>query len=176
MPQSLSTFLASVEQRAYRHAWLALRERDAALDAVQEAMMRLSERYGERDPAEWPLLFQRILQNAIRDSWRRQRVRNWWQSLWGEDEDPDAFVASSEPGPLQQLEQEQQRARIEAALTQLPVRQRQAFLLRYWEGFDQRETAAIMGVSEGSVKTHASRATAALRVLLGDLAGENDEE
>lgn len=142
-------------------------------------MLRLSEKYSGRPAAELPLLFQRILQNAIRDYYRRQKVRSLWTSpisaLFGpdsEDEfDPlETLEVDSESHffdtPPEQLERSQLIALIEKALEKLPHRQRQAFLLRYWEEMDVAEAAKIMGCSEGSVKTHCSRATHALAVIL----------
>ena len=142
-------------------------------------MLKLTERYGARPPAELPLLFQRILQNTIRDHFRRQKVRSIWtlpiSSLLGSDPEEDADpletleVADesrfSEP-PAEQLERSQVLALIEKALERLPARQRQAFLLRYWEDLDVTAAAKIMGCSEGSVKTHCSRANHALSVML----------
>ena len=176
----MSEFLADVERRAYKQALFAVRDDHVALDVVQDAMLKLAEKYAARPPAELPLLFQRILQNTIRDYYRRQRVRALWtmpvSSLFGADSDPDADpletleVADdskfSEP-PAQQLERSQVLALIEKALEKLPARQRQAFLLRYWEELDVAAAADIMGCSEGSVKTHCSRATRALAIMLG---------
>ncbi|TJZ71722.1 RNA polymerase sigma factor [Chitiniphilus eburneus] len=169
---ALSTFLAEAERRAFRHALYAVRDEEAALDIVQDAMMRLAERYADRPEAEWPLLFQRILQNAIRDHFRRSKVRNWWVTLFstfrrdGEDDTDDPLdwlpEQPASPSPEQDREQAQTMALIEAGVARLPARQREAFLLRYWEEFDVAETAEIMGCSQGSVKTHCSRATQAL--------------
>ncbi|MCX7628457.1 MAG: RNA polymerase sigma factor [Methylophilaceae bacterium] len=176
-PEQLSDFLAQVERRAYKHAVYALRDDQAALDVVQDAMMRLAEKYGTRPVEEFPMLFQRILQNAIRDHFRRQKVRNLWTTLLsafagdkeGEEErDPLETLAGTdiESDPAVQLERVQRLAIIERALQQLPPRQREAFLLRYWEDLDVAQTAAVMGCSEGSVKTHCSRAVHTLAVLL----------
>lgn len=142
-------------------------------------MLKLAEKYSLRPPAELPLLFQRILQNTIRDFYRRQKVRAMWtmpiSSLFGgdgdEDYDPletlevenDSNFGGS---PSKQLERSQVLGYIEKALEKLPARQRQAFLLRYWEEMDVAEAAKVMGCSEGSVKTHCSRATHALAVML----------
>ena len=178
--KELSDFLAEVERRAYKQALFAVRDDSAALDIVQDAMLKLTERYCARPIAELPLLFQRILQNTIRDHFRRQKVRSIWtmpvSSLLGADPEDDADpletleVADdskfSEP-PAQQLERSQVLALIEKALEKLPARQRQAFLLRYWEELDVTAAAKIMGCSEGSVKTHCSRASHALAVMLG---------
>jgi RNA polymerase sigma-70 factor, ECF subfamily len=141
-------------------------------------MLKLADKYPARPPAELPLLFQRILQNTIRDYYRRQKVRSLWtmpiSSLFGgseEDNDPLETLEVQndskflEP-PAEQMERAQVLGLIEKALEKLPARQRQAFILRYWEEMDVAEAAKIMGCSEGSVKTHCSRATHALAVTL----------
>lgn len=157
----------------------AVRNDDAALDIVQDAMMKLADKYCARPAAELPLLFQRILQNTTRDYFRRQKVRNLWTTPMSaltsgsdaEDQDPLETLESANSGdhpesPATQMERSQVLAIIEKALKQLPERQRQAFLLRYWEEMDVAEAAAAMGCSEGSVKTHCSRATHALAGML----------
>jgi len=173
----LSDFLAGVERRAYKQALFAVRDEDAAQDIVQDAMMKLAEKYGGRPAGELPLLFQRILQNTIRDYYRRQKVRSLWTTLLssfgsGDDDDADPLdtlpVESASPlgNPHGSLEQTQVLAVIEKEIEKLPARQREAFLLRYWEDMDIAETAAAMGCSEGSVKTHCSRATHTLAAAL----------
>jgi RNA polymerase sigma-70 factor (ECF subfamily) len=171
--------LADVERRAFKQAAFAVRDRHAALDIVQDAMLKLAEKYSGKPANELPLLFQRILQNAIRDFFRRQKVRSLWTTLFssfarkGEDDDFDPLEtlahqgsANRAPEPTDELLRSQTLAAIEEALAKLPARQRQAFILRYWEEMDVAETAHAMGCSEGSVKTHCSRATHALAVLL----------
>ena len=155
-----------------------MRESENALDIVQDSMLKLSEKYGSKPAAELPMLFQRILQNTIRDFYRRQKVRSLWVTLFsslsaGRDEDesdPLETLAGAEgakpDGPADRLEQSQVIEVIEKELQRLPARQRQAFLLRYWEELDVAETAAVMGCSEGSVKTHCSRAAHALAAAL----------
>jgi RNA polymerase sigma-70 factor (ECF subfamily) len=146
---------------------------------VQDAMMKLAEKYADRPAAEFPMLFQRILQNVIRDMFRRRKVRSTWTTLLssfnGADEDDDydpldtmVIDEPSELGrtPEQNLEQSEVMALIEREISRLPTRQREAFLMRYWEELDIAETAAVMGCSEGSVKTHCSRATHALAAAL----------
>jgi len=178
-PKELSDFLVAVERRAFKQCVLSVQDEEAALDIVQDAMMRLAEKYSNRPAPELPLLFQRILQNAIRDHFRRTRVRSTWTTLLsslgfgGDDEDADPLetleveVTSSVPAtPAERLEQSQVMAAIEEAVRALPERQRQAFMLRYWEELDVGETARIMRCSEGSVKTHCSRATHALAKIL----------
>jgi RNA polymerase sigma-70 factor (ECF subfamily) len=178
--QEISAFLAEVERRAFKHAMFALRDEDAALDVVQDAMLKLTEKYAGKPAAELPMLFHRILQNAIHDHFRRHKVRSTWTTLLsalgrGENRDDDFDPLETLPAksdsnatadPARQLEQGQVMAIIERALERLPARQREAFLLRYWEELDVAETAAAMGCSEGSVKTHCSRAVHALAELL----------
>lgn len=175
--EELSEFLASVERRAFKQAVYAVRDDSHALDIVQDAMMKIAENYGDRPAAELPLLFTRILQNAIHDHFRRSKVRSAWITLFSAltppdepDADPletleaidDSRVESSEST----FEREQIVAIIEEEVAKLPGRQREAFLLRYWEDLDVAETAAAMGCSEGSVKTHCSRATHTLAKAL----------
>lgn len=178
--QELSKFLAEVERRAFKHAMFAVRDESVALDVVQDAMMKLAEKYGGKPPAEFPMLFQRILQNTIHDFFRRQKVRSTWTTLFSsmssqddndDEQDPLETLEAGEdsnisPNPQKQLEQAQIVALIEDAIARLPTRQREAFLLRYWEDMDVAETASVMGCSEGSVKTHCSRAVHALAEVL----------
>ena len=177
--QELSDFLTQVERRAFKQTAYAVRDEHAALDIVQDAMMKLAEKYAMRPANEFPMLFQRILQNTMRDFWRRQKVRNIWTSLLssfsvtgedGEDSDPLEVLISTDNDarvePEAQLEQRQTMAFIEDALTKLPARQREAFVMRYWEDMDVAETALAMGCSQGSVKTHCSRAVRALAATL----------
>ena len=178
--QEISAFLAEVERRAFKQAMFALRDEHNALDVVQDAMLKLTEKYAEKPVAELPMLFQRILQNTIHDHFRRQKVRSTWTTLLSalgkgdekdEDYDPlETLSAKSDSNanadPAQQFEQAQIMSIIEQALARLPARQREAFLLRYWEELDVAEAAAAMGCSEGSVKTHCSRAVHALAVML----------
>lgn len=176
--KELADFLAGVERRAFKHTVYAVRDDDAALDIVQDAMIKLAEKYGDRSAAELPLLFQRILQNVMHDYFRRQKVRNTWVSLFsslgGADDDEfdpletieaDDSSSSGLSSELK-LEREQVLALIDEEIQKLPARQREAFLMRYWEDMDVAETAAAMGCSEGSVKTHCSRATHTLAVAL----------
>ena len=177
--KEMSDFLASVERRAFKQAVFAVQEDESALDIVQDSMMRLAEKYCDKPAAELPMLFQRILQNAIRDYFRRTKVRSTWTTLLGsmglggEDDDADPLEAleiddlnNVPASPALQLEQSQLMASIEDAVKALPARQREAFMLRYWEELDVSETAKVMGCSEGSVKTHCSRATHALAKVL----------
>jgi RNA polymerase sigma-70 factor (ECF subfamily) len=178
--KELSDFLKSVEKRAWKRAVYAVRDDDAALDIVQDTMIRLSEKYADRPAAELPLLFQRILSNATMDWFRRQKVKNQvvrnfseFETAAGGDGDFDILeTLEALGGPLQSESAAESVSRaqilqtIEAEVALLPGRQREAFLLRYWEELDVAETAASMGCSEGSVKTHCSRAVHALAKAL----------
>lgn len=156
----------------------AVRNEESALDIVQDSMMRLAEKYGDRDVAEWPMLFQRILQNAIRDFYRRSKVRSLWTTLFSsmtspDDEDGDPLetlatdAESDDPTtPHRNAERMQLLGIIEKEISKLPPRQREAFLMRYWEDMDIAETALAMGCTEGSVKTHCSRASHTLAAAL----------
>ena len=175
----LSDFLEQVERRAFKQTAYAVRDEHTALDIVQDAMMKLVEKYPDKPVSELPMLFQRILQNTMRDFWRRQKVRNIWTTLLssfsvpgedGEESDPLEMLTSSnrslQDEPEAQLEQRQTMRLIEEALHQLPTRQREAFIMRYWEDMDVAETATAMGCSQGSVKTHCSRAVRAMASTL----------
>ncbi|WP_418315241.1 RNA polymerase sigma factor [Piscinibacter sakaiensis] len=177
--KELADFLKSVEKRAFKRASYAVRNDDAALDIVQDAMIRLTTSYADRPAAELPLVFQRILSNATMDWFRRQKVRNAlfrnFSDFDGVDADGDFNILealeSSEHHSVQEgaddtVSRGQIMVLIDSEVEQLPGRQREAFLLRYWEELDVAETAAVMGCSEGSVKTHCSRAVHALAKAL----------
>ncbi|MES2579162.1 MAG: RNA polymerase sigma factor [Pseudomonadota bacterium] len=175
--QELSDFLRDVERRAFKQTVYAVREEQAALDIVQDSMLKLAEKYADKPVTEYPMLFQRILQNTMRDFWRRQKVRNLWTTLLssfgagqdGEDDhDPleTIDVEDASENPMAQLERSQTMKVIEKAIEKLPARQREAFILRYWEDMDVAETARSMGCSQGSVKTHCSRAVHTLAAIL----------
>ena len=175
--RELDRFLAEIERRAFRMAQVALRDPDDAMDAVQDAMLKLARNYASRPSAEWRPLFYRILENGIRDLQRRRSVRKRFM-VWlpGPKEDPDneaqdplenvADGGTSVPDRLMQGEAMQ---KLESSLRELPARQREAFMLRNFEGLDVAETASAMGCSEGSVKTHYSRAVHTLREQLGEV-------
>ena len=167
----LDRFLADVERRAFRIAELATRNRDDALDIVQDAMLKLVQKYAQRAPEEWPPLFYRILNNRINDWHRRGKVSRGWLSWWsdwktrdeeGEPVEPE-FAGAEVDDPMQQLAQSDAVQDLIGVVAELPQRQQQVFLLRVWEGLDVAQTAFAMKCSEGSVKTHLSRATARLR-------------
>lgn len=169
LPLSLDEFLSQVERRAYRTAMLSTRKPADALDIVQDSMTQLVQHYRARPAAEWPLLFQRILQHKIMD-WHRQQTRHkkwFWQTASDFDDDSEdeinLIVDERELDPAELLARASDIQCVVNALEKLSLRQRQAFMLRVWEGFDVQETAASMGCSEGSVKTHYFRALQTLR-------------
>jgi RNA polymerase sigma-70 factor, ECF subfamily len=176
--EELSDFLASVQRRAFKQAAFAVRDDDGALDIVQDSMIKLAESYADRPAAELPFLFTRILQNTIHDHFRRQKVRSAWTTLFSAltpagDDDADPLESLEVLAGSQNAESAADQASrtqivgiIENEIAKLPARQREAFLLRYWEDYDVAETAAAMGCSEGSVKTHCSRATQTLAKTL----------
>ena len=181
---SIDAFLASVEQRAYRMAYIATSNKEDALDIVQDAMLTLVSKYSQRSHTEWPPLFYRITQNTIRDWYRRQSVRNKFRQWFsGSDSGSEENAQDSESNMMshavnikddptpQQLQNDKAMQKLMLELEQLPLRQQQAFLLRCWEGLDTKQTAKAMSITEGSVKTHYSRATHSLRKQLGDFYG-----
>ena len=177
--KELSDFLKQAEKKAFKRTYYTVRDEDAALDILQDSMIKLTTHYGDKLAAELPLLFQRILSNTTLDWFRRQKTRNshftnlsdfagtegsddfdLLEVNSGENEHQLSESAEQWTGRLQTLQQ------IESAVMTLPARQREAFLLRYWEELDVAETAAVMGCTEGSVKTHCSRAIQALHRIL----------
>jgi len=176
----LADFLKNMEKKAFKRAYYQVRNEDAALDILQDSMIKLCTNYADKPLDELPLLFQRILSNTVLDWFRRQKTRNALFTNLGDFNAPDSDgefdllevtsnhaddtaseSAEDSVGRLQTLEH------IETAVMALPARQREAFLLRYWEEHDVAQTAAVMGCSEGSVKTHCSRAIQALSKTLG---------
>jgi RNA polymerase sigma-70 factor, ECF subfamily len=175
--EELSDFLRNVERRAFKQTVYAVRDEHAALDIVQDSMLKLAEKYPDNPVTEYPMLFQRILQNTMRDFWRRQKVRNLWTTLlssFGTNEEGEESydpletidIGDESQNPAVQVESNQTLKVIETALQKLPARQREAFVLRYWEEMSVAETADSMGCSEGSVKTHCSRALHTMVALL----------
>jgi RNA polymerase sigma-70 factor (ECF subfamily) len=171
---TLDLFLKSVERRALRMAELATANRDEALDLVQDAMFGFVRHYAAKPAAEWTPLFYRVLDSRLNDWHRRRQVRSRWLAVFTrdpEDDESDEIAQApdlNDPGPLLRLAGGEAARDLDSALTRLPLRQRQAFLLRVWEGFDVAATAKSMRCSEGSVKTHLSRALTALRRALED--------
>ncbi len=172
--RTLDRFLAGIEKRAFRMALLATSNRDEAFDIVQDAMLKLVENYSSKPEADLAPLFFTILQSRIRDWYRRSSVRNRLRSWLGNgDDDDDVDMLDQLPDPSSRTPEELLATRggiaaLETALTRLPLRQQQVFLLRAWEGLDVKQTALVMQCAEGSVKTHYSRALATLREKLGD--------
>ncbi len=177
--KELDHFLRSVERKAFLRARYQVRDEEAALDIVQDAMFKLAESYHDKPVEELILLFQRILSNTILDWFRRQKTQRSVLVNMSEVEasaEDDSFdllasiVGSEEQVDGEQadslLEQKQILALIEAEIDKLPIRQREAFMMRYWQEMDVSETALAMGCSEGSVKTHCSRATHRLALAL----------
>jgi len=178
--QQLNRFLAEVERRALRIAEIAVRDRDEALDLVQDAMIKLVRNYSGRSKEEWTPLFYRILQNGVRDWQRRQMVRNrvmvWFRKKPTEDHDYDPIATAPDPTgrtPDEELANSEAMDSLETAVRDLPARQREAFMLRTFEGLDVAGTAVAMGCSQGSVKTHYSRAVHALRERLEEHRPDN---
>lgn len=180
--KELSDFLKSIELKAFKRSAYATRDDEAALDIVQDSMMRLAQKYGDHPAQEFPMLFNRILHNATMDWFRRQKTQNNWLSFFSafQSQDPEDGHDSSDPlefidvnhefsflhNAEKLLERKETLKIIENEIEKLPTRQREAFLMRYWDGLDIAETAKIMGCSEGSVKTHCSRAASALAYAL----------
>lgn len=173
--RQLGEFLAEVERRALRIAEIGVRDREEALDLVQEAMIKLVRNYSGRGSEEWPPLFYRILQNGVRDWHRRQMVRNrvmvWFKKPASGEDEQDVIAAAPDPigrSPDEELQNSEAMRDMEIAVHELPTRQREAFMLRTFEGLDVAGTAVAMGCSQGSVKTHYSRAVHTLREKLGE--------
>lgn len=170
----MDRFLKEVERRAFITARISTRDEEEALDIVQDAMMKLVQKYGDRSESEWRALFTSILHSKIYDWYRRRSVRNRWRVFFGLDYDgrieaPDERVPQTQfPEPDHQLSSDLLGERLNELISALPLRQKQALILRAWEGYDIAQTAKIMKCSEGSVKTHYSRATHKLREQLGD--------
>ena len=176
--RELAAFLKSIEGKAFKRTVFSTKDEEAALDIVQDSMLKLSQKYGHVDASELPLLFTRILQNTTLDWFRRQKTQNTWISLFSalrfsnadqdeNDSDPLEFIGSDEANSafedgLRQLERKEMIEILENEISKLPTRQREAFLMRYWDELDIAQTAKIMGCSEGSVKTHCSRAVSSL--------------
>ena len=170
----LDDFLTGIQGRAFRMAQLATGNKEDALDLVQDAMFKLVEKYTERPASEWQPLFYRILHSRINDWYRRGSVRRRHQgflSNGGDDQQEDPIQSSADPHgrtPEELLQTDTSMEKLQSALTNLPLRQQQAFLLRAWEGLDVKQTAQAMSCAEGSVKTHYSRAIHSLRDQLGE--------
>jgi len=171
----LNRFLASCEKRAFRIAYSAVGDNEEALDIVQDAMLKLCRLYANKTENDWRILFNRILQSRIRDWYRRRKVRNAVMS-WLPQNPKDQLENEADPienialdktqSPQDMVDQQQRMQQLDHAIKALPTRQREAFFMRCWEGMSTYDTAQAMRISEGSVKTHYSRALAALREAL----------
>ncbi len=168
----MHSFLAEIEGRAFRIAQFATGNRDDALDIVQDAMMKLVQKYSEHAKEEWKALFYSILQTRILDWHRRQsvhsRFRSWFH--WDNDDETEDFIeqqpATDVSAPDIRLQNDQFMTNLNTELSALPLRQQQVFLLRVWEGMDIAQTATVMQCSQSSVKTHYARALEKLRERL----------
>ena len=181
---ALDAFLASVQRRAFTMTRAALGNTDDAMDVLQDSMLQLVKSYADRDADQWRKLFYRILNNKINDLFRRRKLQRRFggllpglssQNTNEQDETADPFdkIAAADGDPAIHLQRQRTIVKLHVQISRLPRRQRETFMLRCWEGFSTRETAQTMGCSEGSVKTHYSRALSALRVNLGQ-PGEED--
>jgi len=173
---AIDDFLAAVERRAFVMARMATGNPDDALDIVQDAMMKLVQKYADKEPEAWPPLFYRILQSRINDHFRREKVRSRWRVFLGarnpEEENSDPIAQLADPhgrDPEGLLNVAQLGERLTEALAALPHRQQQTFMLRAWQGFSVSETAQAMNCTDGTIKTHYSRAISNLRKQLGDM-------
>ncbi len=168
----MEQFLKSVEKRAFRMTEYAVKNREDALDIVQNAMLKLVQRYSRRPDHEWPLLFHRILQNGIRDWQRKTAFRNKFSSWFSQSDGEDVYATETlidtrqQTNPSKVLDNTNTNDKIHQAIAQLPLRQQQVFLLRNWQGLNVKQTAKAMSCSEGSVKTHLSRAVKSLQQQL----------
>ncbi len=168
----LAKFLARIGPQGYRFARACALDHDAALDAVQASGLRLIERYATHPEAEWPALYFTILRNAIHDArrWRWRWSRQPYPQHGDAGKGPQVEVADAKQATAEaRYAQQRQRRALEQALVELPLRQRQVFLLREWQGFSVEETARILGCSAGSVKQHHFRALQALRSKLSEV-------
>lgn len=170
---ALNHFLQKVERRAYRMAVIATGDENEALDIVQDAMIKLATKYANKSESDWPPLFQRILQSTIKDWYRRRKVKTGVLRLFGIGESEkeygaDAYAGRIDDEPERRIGTTAAVEQLDKALTALPLRQQQVFLLREIEGMDVKQAAEALGISAGSIKTHYSRAVHTLREQLED--------
>lgn len=182
-PANMDAFFRQVERRAYRMAWYAIRDEESARDLVQDSMLKLIEKYSDKPAEEWSPLFYTILNRRLVDWQRRRKVERMlglvlpWRHHDADDEEPlYPEIPDPAPNPEGRLTGQQTAIAIDRALASLPLRQRQAFILRDWEGMSVKETAQAMQCSEGSVKTHHFRAIAKLRDLLAAHAPRHEDQ
>lgn len=174
---SIEEFLKTIERRAFHMARMATGNADSAMDIVQDSMFKLVEKYAHKTPQEWKPLFYRILNSKTTDYYRRKAVRDkvfpWSKYVVNTDSDQATDIVDLTAGRLSETPDEmmmrsQRIDKLTGAVNALPRRQREAFMLRCWEGMSTIETAMSMKCSEGSVKTHYSRAMHSLRDMLED--------
>ncbi len=174
IPDTMDAFLAGMEKRAYRIAYIALSDRDEALDVVQDTMMRMFVKYSDKPNSDWRPLFYKILSNRITDSHRSntlgKRLKTWFKSSNSDDgisvDATDVLPSRTGEQPQHQMQSDTSMSVLDRSINSLPLRQQQAFLFRHWEGLSTKETATAMGCTTGSVKTHLSRALDALKTSL----------
>lgn len=175
--QTMEQFLKYIERRAFHMARLNTGDTEVALDVVQDAMYKLVQKYSEKTAEEWKPLFYQILTRKLTDYYRRKSVRDkvliWSKPLSQDDQQAPIDLTVNASGPNSETPHEmhmrnQRIAKLDQSVKQLPHRQRQAFMLRCWEGLSTIDTALAMGCSQGSVKTHYSRAMHSLREMLED--------
>lgn len=171
--KQLDHFFKQQETQAYKMTFAMTQNRDDALELVQDSMLKLVQKYSAKPKEEWKLLFYRILQNRIRDFHRRQGVSRLFNAFFPADNNSKEELINQTPdseqnNPQRKFEHSSALKQIINALKTLPLRQQQTFLLRAWQEFNTRETAFALSISEGSVKTHYSRALTQLKKLLGD--------
>ncbi len=172
----------SVEGKGYRMAMLAVKNEADALDIVQDTMIKLATSYGQLaetgEQEQWRPLFYKILQNTILDFHRKSsRIKRWFvgskpaaNDEIDDDNELDNLSLNVEYSPEEYLQQRQMGEQALQTVDALPVKQQQCFLLRCWEGFSVQETAQMMNISEGSVKTHYHRALQKLQEALNEKA------
>ena len=173
---SMDSFLKTVERRAFHIAKMATGNPDTALDIVQDSMYKLVEKYSHKSSLEWRPLFYRILNGKIIDQYRHKAVRDRlfpWRKTGDSDQGQSLDAIATARGrqsdqPDEIIMRAQRIKKLTKGVSALSSRQREAFMLRCWEGMNTSEAAAAMRCSEGSVKTHYSRAMHALRDLLED--------
>ena len=174
IPDTMDAFLASMEKRAYRIAYIGLHDRDEALDVVQDTMMRMFVKYSDKPKADWRPLFYKVLSNRITDTHRsntvRKKLQSWFKRDSSDDDSPvdamDLMPSRVGEQPQNQMQSDKSMSVLERSINSLPMRQQQAFLFRHWEGLSTQETATAMGCSTGSVKAHLSRAMSTLKTSL----------
>jgi RNA polymerase sigma-70 factor (ECF subfamily) len=172
-PLTMEAFLSDIEKKAYHMAAFAAGSHADALDLLQDSMIKLVTNYADKPAQEWKPLFYKILKNRIRDWHRHQKVKNllfFWKSPQADDEaeewPPTTAGEQNSDTPEADMVRSQHQAAALEHLKQLSGKQQQCFLLRSWEGLSTAETADVMECSQGSVKTHYSRAIAKMRALM----------